>query len=940
MASISAGNLRRQLGRLFGTGSPVGLTDSDLLERCAHSRLKMSAVVLSFFVIAAGIGLAVPGTPAAQVRTPNETAAPTVATPSKRSTSLDGYGDPLPQYARARMGTIRFHDGSLVKQVLFTPDSKSLVTVDNIPIVRVWDASTGRAVRQIGSAPAGLPQVTASRKIALSPDGKMLATVDYPSRLRLWDIATGRERRSWHEPKDQRYGDPIFSPDGRTLAVSVTRYDRASDTSETFIELWDTTSPTEHRRRIPGGWVVLWDLKFSPDGKILATASRDAHNMRGDVLIGPASGSTRIWDIAAGREQRRFPIERLDVKSLAFSRAGTVLAAASDETIRFYNLGTGRERMPRLFDVASLGFSPDGTVLAAAVRDGTIRFYNLATGHECMPSLRPAFSEPPGGDVKARESRPTEIGSLAFSPDGSILAVAAASGDLTLATIDHWDLAKGQKVHRIPTHQQSVGSLFFAPDGKTLASTGEEPFVRLWDVATAREVFPQSGHRSAVSTLVVPPADGSVFTGSPDGTIRHWDPTSGRELDVVAQHSGPVDALCVSPDGKTLLLVGAPSKLGEEIRPRNAGWFGLWSVAERREMRRLGSHPENGIANAVYAPDGKTFASQGRIWDAVSGKFLVTLRHEAAANDRFLSWCPVFFAADGKQLITAEPDGAWIWDGATGRELRQAVRWSNHHDGATISPDGRFLATRALGDGSGRGWDDQPIILWELASGQQVASLEALDDANVRRPFSPDGRFLASACRHQGTMPQSTVRVLDLATGREVRRFEGHRGSVNAIAFTPDGRSVVSGSNDATALIWDISDLSDRPQTGEPMAAEMLKARWDELAGNDAAVAYRATWALCDPRVIPFLRERLLPAASPAAERIPKSNEQTGLPGVLRTLRAMTALERIGTPAVRSVLEQMAQGHSGAIESREAKGALLRLTRRSRVEDDTARRKG
>jgi hypothetical protein len=177
-------------------------------------------------------------------------------------------------------------------------------------------------------------------------------------------------------------------------------------------------------------------------------------------------------------------------------------------------------------------------------------------------------------------------------------------------------------------------------------------------------------------------------------------------------------------------------------------------------------------------------------------------------------------------------------------------------------------------------------------------------------------------------MPQSTVRVLDLATGREVRRFDGHRGSVKAIAFTPDGRSVVSGSEDATALVWDISDLSDRPKTGELMPAEVLKSRWDELAGNDAGIAYRATWALSVPQVIAFLRDRLHPAASPDAEQIPRSKRPTVPNDVLRTLRAMTALERIGTPAARAVLEQMAQGNSGAIESREANGALLRLTRR------------
>ncbi len=172
-----------------------------LLRDLLVARLKMTAVVLSLFVIAAGIGLGVPGAPAPQVRTPTETAAATVVKAPKPSTSLDRHGDPLPEYARARMGTMQLHDGSRVNQVFFTPDSKSLVTVDHIPKVRVWDATTGRPLREIGDSPASLPQVTPSRRIALSPDGKTLATVDHPSLLRLWDVATGRERRSGTSPR-------------------------------------------------------------------------------------------------------------------------------------------------------------------------------------------------------------------------------------------------------------------------------------------------------------------------------------------------------------------------------------------------------------------------------------------------------------------------------------------------------------------------------------------------------------------------------------------------------------------------------------------------------------------------------------------------------------------------------------------------------------------
>jgi RNA polymerase sigma factor (sigma-70 family) len=853
------------------------------LRRLLLARLQVTAAVLSIALLTVGFGLVLSDAPVWQPpRRPDPASAP-VAPTRTPSTPVDRFGDPLPEFARARMGTNRFHDGSLVNQILYTPDARSLVTVDNIPIVRVWDPATGQVVRDIGDPQADFPQVTPSRAIALSPDGKTLATVDYPSRLRLWDVATGRGRRRWREAKDQEYECPTFSPDGRSVAVSVRRYDPAANTSETFIELWDTASPTEHRRRIPGGWARLGDLKFSPDGKILATASTDTEIMRGNTLIGPGKISTRLWDLSTGRERARFPL------------------------------------------AGALTFSPDGKVLAVADSGGTVRLYDPTTGQERMPRLGPEQPRPPAGDAKAVPGEPMEIRCLAFSPDGSILASGdASSSNPSLAAVHLWDVARGHELHRIPAHLGCVASLSFAPDGKVLASTGAESVIRLWDVATGREAFPQSGHGSAIRTLAISPADGTVFTGGDDGTIRHWDPSSSRELDVIAQFSGSVEALAVAPDGRTLLVDGLVKSRPWQLVRR----LGLWSVTEHREIRRLVPLRERDFHCIAYSPDGKAVASEGRIWDASSGKALITLQHQDPQNHDYLSFSPIFYTPDGKQIITAEPDGAWIWEIATGRELRQAVRWSNYHDRATLSPDGRFFATHGPGDRSRGQSDEPPITLWELASGQEVARLEAHGEARLRRPFSPDGRFLASASRHRGAIPNSAVRVLDLATGREVRRFEGHRGSVNAVAFTPDGRSLVSGSEDATALVWDVSDLRNSLEPGMPLTPDVLKSRWNELAGEDAHAAYRATWALSVPSAVEFLREHLRPATSPDAESVPAAIGPIAPPEALQTLRAIAALERVGTHEARGVLKRMALGNSAAIATRDAKSALDRLSRR------------
>ncbi len=473
----------------------------------------------------------------------------------------------------------------------------------------------------------------------------------------------------------------------------------------------------------------------------------------------------------------------------------------------------------------------------------------------------------------------------------------------------------------------------FSPDGKTLASSGVEPVVRLWHVATGREAFPQSGHRSAIRSLVVSQADATVFTGGADGTVRQWNSSSGRELGLIAQLDCPVEALALAPDGKTLLVGGQQS-----VQPRQIEGISLWRVAECREIRRLPGLPNHHVVqDVVYSPDGKTVASAGLIWDARSGMHIATLRHRDPRLDRFLSFCPMFYTPDGKQIITAEPDGVRFWEIATGRELRRTVEWSNCHDRATLSPDGRFLATHGPGPGARQDSENWLYRLWELASGQEVETLDAHGDYDLRRPFSPDGRFLATAGRNRGTIHNSIVRVWDLTNGQQARRFEGHRGAVTAVAFSPDGRSVISAGADATALVWDLSDLTDRRAADPPLTAEERQARWTDLAGNDARAAYRATWTLSTASAVPFLQERLRPATFPARDGAPAASGPTAPREVLRTLRAMNALERVGTSEARAVLERMARGNPGAIETRDSNSALARLNRRLKAQAGSSR---
>jgi hypothetical protein len=277
--------------------------------------------------------------------------------------------------------------------------------------------------------------------------------------------------------------------------------------------------------------------------------------------------------------------------------------------------------------------------------------------------------------------------------------------------------------------------------------------------------------------------------------------------------------------------------------------------------------------------------------------------------------------------MTLDEEGLRIWDVASGKQVRWAVRSSVDPYHPALSPDGRILATRKGDNRLGGGTPNSAIRLWELASGQEVARLEVPEDGTSDLAFSPDGRFLVASCVRSIVIPiphDQVVRLWDVDTGQELRHFTGHLGLIWSAAFAPDGRSVISGSMDGTALVWDISDLISRPKA-EPLTSIALKELWNELAGADARIAYRASWALSVPSAVPFLRDHLS-AAPPAAPEGPDITEgPVGPPEILRALRAVAALERVGTLEAQSVLEPLVQGNPAALETREARSTLARL---------------
>jgi WD40 repeat protein len=284
--------------------------------------------------------------PTAQVKQPP---------PEQKAIHTDRYGDPLPPGALARVGTVRFRQ-FFSWAIRFSPDGKVLTSVGDGKVY-VWDAATGRELRQVEVPRDGVEYR------ALSPDGTVLASVarapDAPreATITLLEVSTGKvlHRVRGAQPPATRVA---FSPDGKTLALG-------SSGGGAEVRVWDLRAGKGSRlllRQKPNGGHHVTGVLFSPDGKTLAAGFTDRKIL--------------LWDTATWRLARTLEGHQEGVFSLAFSPDGRhIFSSSLDKTIRRWDVATGKEVSrfgpePRYwghFDLA-----PDGKTLAVlVVRPGT-----------------------------------------------------------------------------------------------------------------------------------------------------------------------------------------------------------------------------------------------------------------------------------------------------------------------------------------------------------------------------------------------------------------------------------------------------------------------------------------------------------------------------------------------------------------------------------------
>jgi WD40 repeat protein len=518
-------------------------------------------------------------------------------------------------------------------------------------------------------------------------------------------------------------------------------------------------------------------IAFSPDGKLLASASKDQ--------------TVKLWEAASGRQL--FTLTQPDeVLAVAFSPDGKTLATGSrDNTVRLWDARAGVElRTLRGHGgpVHAVAFSPDGKTLASGAWDKTIKLWH--------PAERPA---PAGTAVEAAftlSGHTDLIMSLAFSPDGKMLA-SGAGGLEDDNSIKLWDTADGKQLRVLMGHADDVNGLAFSPDGKLLASASEDKVVNLWDVSTGQVRRALRGHTGPVYAVAFG-RDGGLLA-SVGESIRLWDAETGGTVRVLP-HTGR--SIALSPDGLTLANV-------------QLSWVELWDIPTGKVRSRLVGRALPVKATA-YSPDGRMMVSASgglSLWDLVAGQRVVPPALTHAGADA------AAFSPDSKLLASGAADGTLkLWDVKAGRELRSLKGHGSQINVVAFSADGKTLASGSgsvslpgLDANAGLG-GDASVRLWDVATGAELHRLpgEALYSGSVA--FSPDGKLLAVG------YGRDAIKLWDVGSGREVSTLKGCFLATQAVAFSPDGKTLASGNNN-DIFLWNVATgkvakLLGRPEGG------------------------------------------------------------------------------------------------------------------------------
>jgi WD40 repeat protein/DNA-binding SARP family transcriptional activator len=624
-----------------------------------------------------------------------------------------------------------------------------------------------------------------------------------------------------------------FSGDGSRLLVAGPRPGEADVYDAATGERISTATAEGTRSQI--GSDDRPNLVFSPDGRLFA------------VWAG-GTADLRLFETATGEEERRLSVPEGALYDPLFSPDGRFIAAGGPDAnpepgccpqTWFFDLRTG-QLISIGNAVGPIAFPPHGKRqlvgdswgdgqgwVAGYVFDMRERGWNPGEPRPGVPTyhLPGQRAEVPiyEGSVGTRLTRQLElrghegdVKAAAWSPDGGRIVTVSPSQVIVWDASTPKDYELEDRLRYPQLTESPPSGLFtavaFGPDSRIATGMSDGTTV-VWELAAegAEPVLTLGGHETAVETVDFSPDGTRLTTSGDDGDVKVWDITStggGHEWLTLPGEGG----LAYSPDGERLAVGSEDGKIH------------VYDAGSGREKLALQAH--EGRVNAIaFDPTGSTLATAGlvdgtaRILDAASGDELATF-DLALSGERESRPCPLYrtsltqafdvaFSPNGAMLATGGwegPSSTIIWDPTRGdrpRVLPQAPEQDLWGRTVDFSADGRLVA--------GVAWDE--VFVWSVEDDRIVGRLH--EQQVTALAFSPDGRRLAT-----GSI-EGSLKVWDAHTGRLVDSLTGNLGQVLDLAFSPDGTSLATNSSDGTVRLWDVSTGRQQLTLAREVAGEV-----------------------------------------------------------------------------------------------------------------------
>jgi WD40 repeat protein len=561
-----------------------------------------------------------------------------------------------------------------------------------------------------------------------------------------------------HSPLIGKVNSIQLSPDGKTLLLG----------GPNGVHCWDPEGKRQQRVMLTGAssWVPSppTTMTCSSDGKLVAAGYHD--------------GKVRLWDLGTGK-QKGEPLapDRTEVWALAFHPGGKVLASSGLDSIQFWDPATGKllHREPYPKRVMHLAYSPDGQWLAIGDYGGQGWLWPMVPG--------------PGPGREGRRSfrHTLAVTALSFDPRPERRRLATASRD---GTVRFWEVPTGRPVGRALFHADEVRGMAWSIDGRWLLTGCKDQTAQLWDADTLAPIGAPWRLDAEVAAVGFASAGTCVISTS-DGRVHFWHLPQQRKSILALKHGLPAEQVGFWSDTRMIVTAGWGAA---GVWTEDGEVAGIFKTADR--LRHVAWARRAGVlVSAHWFQD----VERWRLHRRNTGTFRVEHVLPPLSSGKQQPVVQVALSPDGSTVYAVREYNrrqVHRWDLSSGRELPGPIRYPGAVWQLVLSPDGRLLGAIVH--------DRNRSGVWLRPADEPEADGHGLFNGEWLRclGFSRDSGRLAVGCR------SGRVCLWDVQKREQVRWSDDqdhHRGEVRGVAFSPDGRMLLSGGTDGRGRFWDVA---------------------------------------------------------------------------------------------------------------------------------------